>query len=66
MFGCEGDSWAQCLVMSDGEKTQLSDERPQRPPWLIGLILAIVIFIVIVVLANILGFGDDPSLGAFG
>ncbi|MFZ0625165.1 MAG: hypothetical protein WAN34_01550 [Acidimicrobiia bacterium] len=52
--------------MSDGEKTQLSDERPQRPPWLIGLILAIVIFIVIVVLANILGFGDDPSLGAFG
>jgi hypothetical protein len=49
-----------------GDETQLRDEKSQRPAWLIGLIIAIVIFIVIVVLANILGFGDDPSLGAFG
>lgn len=47
------------------EETQIDDEKDQRPAWLIGLVLAIAIFIVIVVLANILGFGDDPSLGAF-
>ncbi len=36
------------------------------PPWLVGLILAVALFIVIMLLANILGYGDDPSLGSLG
>jgi hypothetical protein len=49
---------AQCLHMSG--------EKPQMPPWLVGLILAVALFIVIILLANILGYGDDPSLGSLG
>ncbi len=33
------------------------------PPWLLGLILAAVVFAAALVLANILGFGDDPVVG---
>lgn len=41
-------------------------ERTPRslPPWLIGLLIAIVIFAVVLVIANLLGYGDDPALGA--
>ena len=33
------------------------------PPWLLGLILATILFAVALVLAKILGFGDDPVVG---
>jgi hypothetical protein len=33
------------------------------PPWLVGLILAAVLFTVALLLANVLGFGDDPVVG---
>jgi hypothetical protein len=35
------------------------------PPWLIGLILAVILFVVVLLTANILGFGDDPVVGGF-
>lgn len=35
----------------------------QLPPWLLGLILATVVFVVALLLANVLGFGDDPVVG---
>lgn len=38
--------------------------KKKMPAWLIGLIIAIVIFAVVLVFANILGFGDDPAIGA--
>jgi hypothetical protein len=41
----------------------MSNEKRQLPAWLIGLILAILVFVVVLVLFNTLGFGDDPSLG---
>jgi len=37
--------------------------RRQLPPWLLGLIVATVFFVVAVLLANALGFGDDPVVG---
>lgn len=36
------------------------------PPWLLGLMIAVVVFIVALLAMNILGFGDDPVVGSFG
>jgi hypothetical protein len=30
------------------------------PAWLAGLILALVIFVAVALLLNVLGYGDDP------
>jgi len=42
----------------------MSEERRQLPPWLTGLILALVLFVVVLVVLNLLGYGDDPALGS--
>jgi len=39
----------------------MSDRR-QLPPWLLGLIIAAILFIIGVLVLQALGFGDDPSL----
>lgn len=36
----------------------------QWPPWLVGLILAVVVSVIALLLMNALGYGDDPSVGA--
>lgn len=33
------------------------------PPWLLGLLLAVVVFAAALLVANILGLGDDPVVG---
>lgn len=38
-------------------------EKRRLPPWLVGLILAVILFVVVLVMANLLGFGDDPVVG---
>jgi hypothetical protein len=38
--------------------------RRRLPPWLLGLILATLFFVVVLVVANALGFGDDPVVGS--
>ncbi|MDP3983505.1 MAG: hypothetical protein Q8Q52_00670 [Acidimicrobiia bacterium] len=40
------------------------EPRRKRPPWLIGLLIAIVLVAVVLVIANLLGYGDDPAIGA--
>lgn len=45
----------------------MNEESPRpkpRPPWLVGLMLAIVVFIVLLIVVNLLGYGDDPAVGA--
>ncbi len=32
----------------------------KTPAWLVGLILAVVIFAAVALLLNLLGYGDDP------
>jgi antibiotic biosynthesis monooxygenase (ABM) superfamily enzyme len=39
-------------------------EKKKLPAWLLGLIIALVIFAIVLVVANLLGFGDDPAIGA--
>lgn len=34
------------------------------PAWLVGLLIAIVVFAIVLIVANLLGFGDDPAIGA--
>ncbi|HEY5891093.1 MAG TPA: hypothetical protein VIW94_10380 [Acidimicrobiia bacterium] len=38
----------------------------QVPTWLVGLAIAIVVFGVVILVANLVGYGDDPSIGALG
>ena len=33
---------------------------PKSPAWLLGLIVAVVVFIVVILVFNALGYGDDP------
>jgi len=38
----------------------MEGERPKMPAWLVGLILAAVIFAVVFIVLATLGYGDDP------
>jgi hypothetical protein len=42
----------------------MEPEKRRMPPWLVGLILAVALFVIVLVVANVLGFGDDPVVGA--
>jgi len=42
----------------------MNDEKRQLPPWLIGLIAAVIIFAAVLILMSTLGFGDDPVVGS--
>jgi hypothetical protein len=41
----------------------MSEGKQRLPSWLLGLIVAIVIVAVALIVLNVLGYGDDPSLG---
>lgn len=42
-------------------------ERERRiPAWLLGLLIAIVVFAAVLVVSSILGVGDDPVIGSLG
>lgn len=38
--------------------------KKQWPAWLVGLLIAVVVFALTLLVANLLGFGDDPAIGA--
>jgi hypothetical protein len=38
-------------------------ERKQVPAWLLGLILGAVVFAIVLFVLEVLGYGDDPSIG---
>jgi hypothetical protein len=40
-------------------------EKPKKkaPPWLMGLIFAVIISVVALLVLDALGYGDDPSVG---
>jgi hypothetical protein len=40
----------------------MARHRKKMPAWLLGLIVALVIFAAMLLVANALGFGDDPVL----
>lgn len=41
----------------------MSDSERRLPPWLLGLIIAVVVFALVLVVSSILGIGDDPVIG---
>lgn len=43
-------------------------EKPKKktPPWLMGLIFAVIISVLALLVLDALGYGDDPSVGALG
>jgi hypothetical protein len=36
------------------------------PAWLLGLIIAVVVFVAVLLLGSAFGFGDDPVVDAIG
>jgi hypothetical protein len=40
------------------------ESKSKRPAWLVGLLIAIVLMAAVLLIANLLGFGDDPAIGA--
>ncbi|MGB7859320.1 MAG: hypothetical protein WBM90_02355 [Acidimicrobiia bacterium] len=40
----------------------MTEERRQMPAWLLGLLIAAVLFVIAIVLFQALGFGDNPVL----
>jgi hypothetical protein len=38
-------------------------DRKQIPAWLLGLILGAVVFAIVLFVLEVLGYGDDPSIG---
>ncbi|MEX0864316.1 MAG: hypothetical protein WD269_05495 [Acidimicrobiia bacterium] len=45
-----------------GDQMPVND-KPPIPAWLVGLMIAAVIFAGILLVSRLLGFGDDPALG---
>jgi hypothetical protein len=43
--------------------TTMDKGNRQLPAWLVGFLLALIVFAVVLVALNLLGIGDDPSLG---
>ncbi len=38
--------------------------KKQIPPWLMGLIFAVIVSVVVLLVLDAMGYGDDPSVGA--
>lgn len=47
-----------------GHNDHMNDHKRRLPPWLVGLIAAVLIFAVALILMSTMGFGDDPVLGS--
>lgn len=50
--------------MRVGHNALMNDEKRRLPPWLVGLIAAVIIFAAVLILMSTLGFGDDPVVGS--
>lgn len=48
--------------MSDVRDERTDQRSRQMPPWLLGLIIAVVIFLIGFLVFQALGFGDDPVI----
>lgn len=40
----------------------MAKHRRQLPPWLLGLLVAALVFAIVLVLLDVLGYGDDPVI----
>jgi len=51
-------------MSENGFVTEETEAKRRLPAWLLGLIIAVVLFAIGVVIFQALGFGDNPVLGA--
>jgi hypothetical protein len=40
----------------------MTDRERRRPAWVLGLLIAILVFAVVAVISSLLGIGDDPVI----
>lgn len=48
------------------DNAAMSNEKRQLPPWLLGLIIAVVVSLAVLLAIKLLGYGDDPVIGGLG
>jgi hypothetical protein len=53
-----GDLASRAGIVTPGAK--------RIPAWLLGLIIAVVVFVAVLLLGSAFGFGDDPVVDAIG
>lgn len=44
----------------------MAEDDRRIPAWLLGLLVAIIVFAAVLFLAIALGYGDDPAIGGIG
>lgn len=44
----------------------MARHKKRVPAWALGLLIAAVVFVVVLIVFNLLGVGDDPVVGTFG
>lgn len=44
----------------------MARHQKKLPPWLLGLIIAVLVFAAVLVLFSLLGYGDDPVVESAG
>ena len=44
----------------NGKHVPVTEQKRRVPAWLLGLLIAAVIFVAVLLLFSALGFGDDP------
>ena len=50
------------MALQDEPMTEEREPKRRLPAWLLGFILAVVIFVVMILVFRALGFGDDPAI----
>lgn len=49
-------------MIRSGHNGAMAKHRKRMPAWLVGLILAVIVFVAVLVAINALGYGDNPVL----
>ena len=50
-------------MTQEPDPTSSKADGRRLPAWLLGLVIAVVVFVAVIVVMNVLGFGDDPVVG---
>lgn len=50
------------MTRSGHNGVMAAKHRKKMPAWLVGLILALIVFVAVLVVINALGYGDNPVL----
>lgn len=50
----------------NGQNAKMAKHSRRMPAWLLGLLIAVVVFVAVLIVFSALGYGDDPVLESAG